>query len=321
MYPFVSILVWSLIFAIALYPLHKKLTKKTGGKPKLASIIIIFFIMVIIIIPSGLLIGSLMDEIKELKESYDNGSLTIPPPPENVKEWPVIREKVYDFWQHASINIKQSVFKYKDQILDFGRNIAKGILSAAGGLVQIIISLFIAGFLLVKDGAGEAIRKFFRKLGGDRGDQFADLTIRTIGSVVKGVIGESIVISLLYGILFFLAGIPYAGIWTLLMFVFSILQMPLLIASSPALIYFFAVKETTPAILWTIPLILIGLLNSFLTPIMLGKGAAVPMPVIFIGVIGGFMLSGFIGLFTGAIVVSIGYTLLIGWINPEKIKS
>jgi len=317
-FPFIHILLWSLILAIALYPLHSRLNKKIGGKPKLASFIIIFSIMVIIILPAGLLIGSLVEEVKLLKVSCDNGTLTIPPPSESVKGWPVIGDKLYDFWLNATDNIKQLVIKYKDQLLDLGSSLAKGILSATGGLIQIILSLFIAGILLVTEGAGEAVRKFFRKAGGAEGDEIADLTIRTIGSVVKGVIGESFVLALLFGSVFFLAGIPYAGIWTLMVFVLSVLQMPLIIVWIPVAVYMFAVKEITPAIFWTIALFLAGFSNNFLTPLMLGKGAPVPMPVIFIGVIGGFMLSGFIGLFTGAILMSIGYTLLVGWINPTK---
>ncbi len=320
-FPFINILIWSLILAIAIGPLHRKLTKKTGGKPKLASFIIIFLIMIVIIFPAGLMIDSLVEEVSVLKTKYDNGSLTIPPPSENVKEWPVIGEKLYDFWQHAAEDIKHLVFKYKEQLLEYGSRIAKGILNGAGDLIQIILSLLIAGVLLTKEGVGESVRKFFRKVSADYGDEFADLTTKTIGSVVKGVIGESFVMALLFGSVFFLAGIPYAGIWTLLVFVLSVLQMPLIIAVIPTIIYFFTVKETTPAILWTTVLLLVSLSNNFLTPLMLGKGAPVPMPVIFIGVIGGFMLSGFIGLFTGAIMVSIGYTLLVRWINPDKVKS
>lgn len=317
-FPFIHILLWSLILSISLLPLHKKLSEKLAGKPKLASFLILLSIMAVIILPAGLLIGSLADEIKLLKISYDNGTLTIPQPTESIKGWPVIGESLYDFWLHATDNIQQIVLKYKDQLLEYGSSIAKGILSTAGGLIQIIFSLFISGLLLATEGLGESVRKFFRKVNSESGDMYADLTAKTINSVVKGVIGESFVMALLFGSVFFLAGIPYPGIWTLLVFIFSVLQIPLIIVVIPTIIYFFSVKETTPAIIWTIVLILVSMSNNFLTPLMLGKGAPVPMPVIFIGVIGGFMLSGFIGLFTGAIVVSIGYTLLIGWINPDK---
>jgi len=318
MYPFMSIMLWSFILAMALYPLHTSLSKKMGGKPKLASVIIIVAILTIIILPTWMLVGSLFDEVKSLKASYDNGTLTIPPPSEKVKDWPIVGGKLYDFWQNVTTDIKPVVLKYQDQILEFGKKVGQGILSAFGSIIQIMISLLIAGVLLAIGGTAENVRKFFRKVGGERGDEFADLTIKTVAAVVKGILGESLVMALLNGTVFFLAGVPYAGIWALFAFIFAVLQLPVLLVTVPVIIYFFAVKTILPAILWTVALILVALSDNVLTPLMLGKGAPVPMVVIFIGVIGGFVFSGFIGLFTGAIVFSLGYKLFVGWINSNN---
>jgi predicted PurR-regulated permease PerM len=318
MYPFVSIIMWSLVLALALYPLHNRLSEKMGGKPKLASFILIFVILAVAFVPIWLLIGSLIDEVKALKLSYDSGTLTFPPPSEKIKTWPVIGEKLYGFWQEAFGNLEQLLLKHKDQLVEIAKKIGTGILGAAGSVVQIMISLFIAGVLLAVGGAKEAFIKFFKKVGGDRGDEFADLTFKTVGSVVKGILGESLVMGLLNGTVFFLAGVPYAGIWALIAFVFAVLQMPVLIVTVPIIIYFFATKAILPAILWTICLLLVALSDNVLTPLMLGKGAPVPMVVIFIGVIGGFILSGFIGLFTGAIIMSLGYKLFVSWINSNN---
>ena len=315
MYPFVSIILWSLIFAMALYPLHSKLSKKIGGRPKLTSFIIILLILVIIFLPTSLLVGSLINEVKELTVSYENGALTIPPPTEKVKEWPLIGNKLYESWQNASVNLGQAIEKNKEQLTEVVSKLAKGILSSAGGLFQILVSFIIAGVLLVFDGLGESIRKFFRKVAGNKGDEFADTTIKTVGNVVKGVIGVALILALIHGILFMLAGIPYAGIWTLLVFVLAVLQLPAIFVTLPIILYLFAVKEPLPAVIWTVLLVVAGLSDNFLKPVLLGKGAPVPMLVIFIGVVGGFIFSGFIGLFTGAIVMSIGYKLFVGWVN------
>ncbi len=169
MYPFVSIILWSLILALAIYPLHNKLAKKMGGKPKLASFIIVVSILAIIFIPSFMLVDSLSDEIKVLKQSYDDGTLSIPAPTEKVKDWPIVGEKLYDGWQNAHDNLKQTIAKNQDQLAGIASKLAKGILSAAGGLLQMMAALIIAGILLVVGGAGEGIRKFFRKLAGNRG--------------------------------------------------------------------------------------------------------------------------------------------------------
>ncbi|MDI1324000.1 MAG: AI-2E family transporter [Algoriphagus sp.] len=318
MLPFVHIMMWSLILGLAIFPLHKALTQKLGGKPKLASFLIIFSILLIVILPTVFMILSLIDEIKELKTSYSDGTLTIPPPTEKVKEWPLIGESLYSLWESASVNLKQVIIQYKDQIINVGRKIASGILGALGGIVQIIASLIIAGILLVVGGVGDSIRKFFRKLAGERGNEFAEITLKTIGNVVKGVIGVALILGILHGILFTLAGIPYAGIWTLMVFVLAILQIPAVIVTLPIIIYMFAVKEPMPATVWTVLLVVAGLSDNFLKPILLGKGAPVPMLIIFIGVVGGFIFSGFIGLFTGAIVMSIGYKLFVGWLNTNN---
>jgi len=317
MVPFVNIILWSLILSLAIYPLHKTLTAKMGGKPKLASFIIVFSILALIFLPTWLLIDSLIDQVKELKISYDNGTLTIPPPRAKVKEWPIIGEKLYEFWLSAFDNLEQLLMKYKDQIFDVGSTIGKGILSAVGGVIQIMVSLFIAMILLAMGGTGEVIRKFFRKLAGEKGDEFADMTLKTVASVVKGIIGVALIMALLHGIIFMLAGIPYAGIWTLLAFVLVVLQLPLIFITLPIIMYLFSEKELLPAIIWAIVIFVAGLTDNVLKPILLGKGAPVPMLVIFIGVIGGFIFSGFIGLFTGAIVMSIGYKLFVGWINSD----
>jgi predicted PurR-regulated permease PerM len=292
-----------------------------GGRPKLASFIIIFSILLVVMVPVGLLVYSLIGEVKELKLGYDNGTLKIPPPGEKVKEWPIVGDKIYDTWKSASVNLDKFILKNKDQLMDAGSRLARGILSAASGVIQIIVALFIAGVLLVVGGAGEAIRKFFRKAAGSRGDEFADLTSTTIRNVIKGIIGESLVMALLHGIVFFLAGIPYAGIWTFLIFVLAALQMPVFFVTAPVILYIFGIYETLPAILWTISIVLVGLSDNILTPLFLGKGASVPIPVIFVGVIGGFILSGFIGLFTGAIVLSLGYKLLVTWINTNNTEA
>jgi predicted PurR-regulated permease PerM len=318
MLPFVSIILWSFILALAMFPLHRSLSKKLGNRPKWASFIIVFTFLVIVLLPTSLLISSLVDEVKEMKVSFDSGTLTIPAPAEKVKEWPIVGEKLYDAWQSASTDIEQTLIKYNDQLTEIGTKVGKGILGAASAIIQILVSLIIAGILLVVGGAGEAIRKFFRKLAGDRGDEFADMTVKTVGSVVKGIIGVALILALLHGIILMIAGIPYAGIWTLLIFVLCILQLPVIFVTLPIVVYIFSAMEVGQAILWTVLLLVAGLSDNILKPILLGKGAPVPMLVIFIGVIGGFILSGFIGLFTGAIIMSIGYKLFTGWLNSDN---
>lgn len=322
MAPFSNIILWSLILGIALAPLHRKLVKLFGGWPRLASFLIILFFLAIIIIPMWFFLDSIIREIKQLKESFTAGTLTLPPPSEKVRNWPVVGQPIYDLWSSASSDLGSTIVKYKDQLTGIGGALAKGILSTTGGVLQMILSLIIAGFLLTISGTGESIRKFFRKVAGDRGDEFADLTFLTVGKVVKGIMGVALIQAVLIGLGFLIAGVPYAGLWTLIVFVLAVLQLPVILVVIPVAVWMFSVKEIVPAVLWTIYLLLAGATENIFKPLLLGKGAPVPMLVIFIGVLGGFIFSGFIGLFTGAVIISIGYKLFVAWINtaetPEK---
>lgn len=316
--PFVNILLWSLILAIAMYPLHKKMASKLGNSPKLASFIIVLIAIAIVFIPSWLLVDSLIGEIEVLKANFEIDSFKVPPPKAQIKEWPLIGERIFDIWQKASVDLGQTLMVYKEQLKALASNLFAGILGSLSASIQILIAFVIATIILVFGGLGESVRKFFRKIAGEKGDEFADVTKNTVSSVVKGVIGVAFIVAMIHGVLFMLAGIPYAGIWTILVFILGILQLPIIFISLPIIIYLFAVKSATAAIIWTVILIIAGLSDNVLKPMLLGKGSSVPMLVIFIGVIGGFILSGFIGLFTGAIVMSIGYMLFKGWMDSDE---
>jgi predicted PurR-regulated permease PerM len=315
MLPFATIILWSLILTFAMQPLHASLSKKFGDRPKVASSILIGTMFLIIILPVGVLITSLIEEVKELRTLYMDGKLTIPPPNESVQGWPVIGKKLYPAWQEASVNLEQTVVKYRDQLTEIVKTVGKGILGSAGAVLQIIIAFIIAGIMLLFPQVEASIRKFFRKLAGERGDEFADTAVKTISSVLKGIIGVALILALMHGIIFMLAGIPFAGIWTLMVFVLCVLQIPVIFVTLPIIIYLFAEQGVTTALIWTVVLFIAGLSDNVLKPLLLGKGAPVPMLVIFIGVIGGFIFSGFIGLFTGAIVLSLGYKLFISWLD------
>ena len=317
-FPFVSILLWAFILALALMPLHHSLSSALKGKPKIAATIIVLSGLVIILVPGWLFLDSIIDGAKDLKSNFDAGTLPVPPPSENVKSWPLIGNAVYSAWSSASASLDQTIMQYKDQIITYGTALVKGLMSTLSGGLQMIASFIIAGFLLVIPGVGESIRKFFRRLVGEKGDEFSDVTVKIVGNVVKGVLGVAFIQAFIVGIGFLLAGVPYPGLWTLLVLMLAILQIPPTLVVIPVIVYLFSTLNTIPAILWSVFLFLGGMSDNVLKPILLGKGAPVPMLVIFLGVIGGFMLSGFIGLFTGAIVVSIAYKMLVSWINEPK---
>jgi len=163
MAPFANIVLWSAILAIAFHSLHKGLSEKMGGKPKWASFIIVFSMLIVFILPMGLLVSSLADSVEELKTSHNNGTLTIPVPDKSVKDWPIIGEKLYENWQFLSSDAKGFIEKHRNKFMTIGGTIVKGILGAVGGIVQISISLIIAGVLLAIEGTGEGVCRSYCK--------------------------------------------------------------------------------------------------------------------------------------------------------------
>lgn len=320
-YPFTSIILWGIILALALSPLFELLKNKLGGSSKLALSIIILAGLAIIMVPSWLFLDSMIAGAKQFGQSLNNGTLTIPKPDPKVAQWPIIGKEIHEAWLQASVNLRDLIAKYSDQIGKAAQVLADGILSAGGSILQFIISLVIAGILLISKGAEEFGKKFFKRIVGEKGDEFSSIAATTVRNVTKGVLGVALIQAFLIGMGFLLAGVPYAGIWALLVLVLAILQLPATLVVLPIVIWMFSAFNMLPAILWTVYLILAGMSDNVLKPILLGKGAAVPMMVIFLGVIGGFMMSGFIGLFTGAIVISLGYKLFVSWLNEPKTSS
>ena len=314
-FPFSGVILWAIILALAIAPAYNSLNRKLGDKPKLSASIIIICGLLFITIPSWLFLDSIIEGAKEFNLRLNDGTLSIPPPDKKVEGWPIIGENLYNSWQQASANFEGFILKYQDQVKQIASKLFESFLGIGGSILQFVLATIIAGILLATKGTDQVSRKFFNKLVGKQGDEFTDVTAKTVGNVTKGVLGVAIIQAVLVGIGFLLAGVPYAGIWALIVMILAILQLPPLLVILPVILYLFSENSTLFASLWTVYLLLAGASDNFLKPILLGKGAPVPMLVIFLGVIGGFMLSGFIGLFTGAIVLSLGYKLFLAWLN------
>ncbi|MGB5309342.1 MAG: AI-2E family transporter, partial [Arenicellales bacterium] len=160
---------------------------------------------------------------------------------------------------------------------------------------------------------------FATRLAGDKGVEFVEIAGKTVNGVTRGILGVAIIQGILAGLGFLVAGIPGAGLWAFVAMVLAIIQIGILPVTLPAIIYVFATAEPLTGILFLVWNIVISTADNILKPLLMGKGAAVPIPIIFIGALGGFMASGILGLFTGAIILSIGYTLYLAWIEETPV--
>jgi len=181
-----------------------------------------------------------------------------------------------------------------------------------------MIAIVIAGVFMAHSGGGhEAVQRVATRLIGEHGGEIADLAESTIRSVARGILGVALIQALLAGIGFFVAGVPAAGLWALLCLLLSVAQIGVLPILLPIIIYLFNTADLAVAIgflIWSIP---VALVDNILKPLLLGRGLKTPMIVIFMGAIGGFLTSGIIGLFIGAVVLALGWELLLAWLYPD----
>jgi len=306
--PFILPVIWGIIIAVAIYPFFQRVLALVGNRRKTAAALTTIIALAVLIVPSIVFIDSAVSGMKNLSAKMESGSLSIPPPPESVSEWPVVGESVYDVWMLSSSNVEKAIIKFTPQLKKF----APTVLSAASGVVisllLFIVSILIAGGLLTTDKASEKVVKtIFTNLIGKQGENFVELSVTTIRNVVQGVVGVAVIQGILGGIGIWFIGIPAAGLWALIIMLLAILQLPPLLVLGPLVIYAFTITGTTPAIIFLIWSILVSASDAFLKPIFLGRGADVPMLAILLGAIGGMLLYGIIGLFVGAVILTLSY--------------
>ena len=149
------------------------------------------------------------------------------------------------------------------------------------------------------------------------GGEWAPLAVATVRSVLKGVIGVAVIQAVLVGIGFAVMGIPGTPVWTALVLFLAIAQLPALLVVLPIIAYAFSAYDTTPAVIFTVWSLLAGASDNILKPMLMGRGVDIPMPVILIGAIGGMIAAGIMGLFAGAVILSILYKLFTLWLEQQ----
>jgi len=317
--PFILPVAWAVIIATALFPAYQRFTQLLGGRERLAAIILVVIGLALLMVPSLLSAGSLVENVRWLTDHLRAGDLEVPLPPASVASWPLIGEKLSSFWMLAHVNLMGAIQQLGPHLAPFAGRVLSGVAGVGLGIVQFVISIVIAGVLLASSGRGLAIAAAIAtRIVGERGPEFVALSGATVRGVAQGILGVALIQALLAGIGFFAVGVPHASLWTLLSLLVSVIQLPILLLLLPIVIYVFATSSMTAAVLFTIWSILAGVSDTFLKPILLGRGLDLPMVVIFMGAIGGFLSSGFIGLFVGAVMLALGYKLFMAWLDEGR---
>ena len=314
--PFISLVAWGAIIAVALYNPFLKLVEKLGGKKKLAMTLIVVIGIAVILVPVISLSSSMVEGATKLGTEVSEGSVHIPAPPAYVEEWPVIGKKTYKVWLQASQDIRSVLEKYPHQLTAVGKKMLGAAAGVSVGVLQFVVSFLIAAvFLMNAEAAAVNLRKLANRLTAEHGEELLEMSSSTIRSVAVGVIGIAFIQALLGGLGMMFAGVPAAGLLAIVILVLAIAQLPPLLILGPVAFYVFSAESTTVAMVFLIWSLLVSFSDMLLKPLFLGRGVDVPMLVILLGAIGGMITSGIVGLFIGAIVLALGYKLLVVWLK------
>jgi len=319
--PFLTLMVWAIILAVTLYPLHQAFARKLGGKQGLAATLLVLAGILLIIVPTALLMNSFGSSVSEFVDSVQNNTLQIPQPRESVKGWPIVGEKLYDAWSQVHGDLPGVIQGLQPKIGELSRKALAVVASIGVGLLKFLASFIIAGILVTYGDAGArgSLAISERIMGRGRGGPFAKLATATIRAVAQGVIGIAFVQALLVGLALLIARVPFAGVLAGVTLVLSIAQVPALLITIPAIAYIWSSGNygTGAAVVHTVILLLSGMADNVLKPIMLGRGVDAPMPVILLGALGGMATGGILGMFVGAALLALGYEIFMKWVSTD----
>lgn len=315
--PFASILLWAVILAVALEPFHAMIARWFGGRKGWAATVLVLIGLVVIVLPGYFIGDSLVASVATVRSYLGEHGLHVPQLPAEWYTSDGLRGFIADRWPRTDGAFADLVRDHAEQLKGVLGYVLGMLASFFGDLAMMLLSIIVMGVMLAYAKAGgEAIERFLGRAIGASGPGMVNLAGKTVRNVAKGILGVALIQTAMVALGVFIGGVPGAGLLTVIALLLCIVQIGAGPVGIGVIIYAWAAMDTLPAILLTVWMLITLVSDNVLKPLLLGRGASVPMLVIFLGAIGGFMLSGFIGLFTGAVVLSIGYVLMQSWMGP-----
>ncbi|BCN27363.1 AI-2E family transporter [Vibrio alfacsensis] len=320
--PFLPILLWALVLAIALYPVRLFIEKKTKWTPARSSTVIALIGVLLLGVPTALVGNAFASNVLLAFDAYEAGTLVVPVPENSVKDWPVIGTNLYETWKEAATDFPGFVEQRQPQIKGVLNWFVETASGAAKSVFLLIGAIIIAGIMLAwAQPATTSIKKIFISFSDEqRGGELHALTTATIRQVAIGIIGIAFLTAIVFGLTVNFASVPAAPLLTIVALVFAICQIPVTLVAIVASVLLWSGNDTSALhnTIFTILMIAASLTDNFLKPLVLGRGLAVPMPVVLIGAIGGMMSGGILGMFIGAAFLAAGYQVFMAWVATEN---
>jgi predicted PurR-regulated permease PerM len=315
--PFAIVLVWAAILTVALYPAYSGLGGVLRSR-RLSAFLITLGCLAVIVAPLTAIAFSFAEGVQALLAKMGEGALKVPAPPEGVRGWPVIGERIYMAWSMASDNFASLLRKFEPSLMQAGTMALGKIASVGAEVLSFVVSVLIAGFLF---GSGERLatlaRRFAARIGGDRGVGFLRLSTATIRNVARGVIGVALLQAFLSALVLSLFKVPAPGAIAFVVLILCLIQIGPALILLPVIIWAWATMDFAPALLLTLLLVPLFVIDNVMKPILVARGLSTPTMVILLGVIGGTLSYGLIGLFLGPIVLSVVHDLLMVWMRSD----
>jgi len=315
--PFLTIALWSAVLTVILYPLFGWLARRLRRRTLAAALITIACLLIVLGPVTWLGFGAI-GGIEYLANDFDANTVSIPLPAESVKHWPVIGEQAYATWTEAATDTKAMLKQFAPKLKPLGGKLLSTVGTITSGLLQLIAAIIIAGFLYSPGPRMvESLRALLRHILGERSDEILKLTGNIIQNVARGVVGVALTQALLAGLGFKVAGVPGAALLTVIALFLGLVQIGPSVLLIPVIIWSWTSMPTAKALLFTLYMIPVSLLDNIAKPLVMARGLTTPTAVIFIGVIGGTIAYGISGLFVGPIILAVAWALLTAWLKTE----
>lgn len=313
--PIMPLMVWAVILAVAVHPIFAVLRQRLRLPRGLAATIVSFVLLALLLLPVIMLAVSAIDTLEGYAKLLAGGGHLVPSPPESIRDWPLIGQRLHDLWTHAAEDVRPLLTGHVQQIASVGRWVGRIAAGVTLEILQFAAAVVVAGVLLAYAETLTGVARGLADRAADtRGVRFLDIAGSTIRNVSQGVIGIALLQSALLGIGMLVAEVPFAGALTFACLVLAIVQVGPNIVMIPVVIWaWFSLPTLTAAIFtaYTAPLLLV---DNVLRPIVMARGLQTPMVVILAGVICGTLAGGLLGLFIGPVVLAVFYELVTAWI-------
>jgi predicted PurR-regulated permease PerM len=316
--PFLVASAWAAMIAVATWPVLLRTQAWLGGRRSLAVAVMTFALLLILLVPFYFGVTTIVEHAARIADwSKSLATLTVPEPPEWVAGLPVIGVRLAHRWQLLAAASPEEV---SERLAPFARTLALWFVAQVGNLglllIQFLLTVIVVAILYAN---GEAVARgadqLARRLAGVRGENAVHLAARAVRAVALGVVVTAILQSIAAAIGLAIAGVPFVTILTALVFILAVAQVGPALVLIPAAIWLYARSGAvwgTGFLAWAI---FCGTFDNFLRPLLIRRGADLPLLLIFAGVIGGLIAFGVIGLFIGPVALAVAYTLLVDWVS------